>query len=136
MIKAILKFFGWNIVGDVPEPKKYIAVCAPHTSNWDFILFLCVRAYFRIKFHWIGKHTIFMWPFGWLFKKLGGIPVNRSKANNLVDQVVEQFNSHDEFMLAIAPSGTRKYVDHWKSGFYRMALAAKVPHRSLLCRLQ
>jgi 1-acyl-sn-glycerol-3-phosphate acyltransferase len=122
-----LKALKWRIVGQVPEEKKYIIVVAPHTSNYDFMIGLAVRSIMGFKASFLGKKELFRWPFGWLFRKLGGYPVDRSKHTNLVDAVAAIFNEHEKFAIAIAPEGTRKYVKDWKSGFYYMALKAKVP---------
>lgn len=81
----------------------------------------------RIRLSWMGKHTLFEGPFGWFMRAIGGLPVDRRSRNNLVQQVAEQVQSHDRVYLAVAPEGTRKYTDHWKTGFYHMALASGVP---------
>lgn len=128
MIFFIWKTLGWKIAGDIPKDiKKYIIIAAPHTSNWDFIIGLCVRTILDFKASFLGKKSLFGWPFGWFFKWMGGYPVDRSKRNNIVDQVVEIFNSRNEFALALAPEGTRKNITEWKTGFYYIALGAKVP---------
>lgn len=131
-MKSIIRFFwnlaGWKIVGDMPaDQKKYIIIAAPHTSNWDFIVGLCVRSLLGFESNFLGKKSLFRWPLGWLFKKLGGYPVDRASRNNLVDQVVELFKSNEKFVIAIAPEGTRKVVSDWKTGFYYIALKAGVP---------
>ena len=77
--------------------------------------------------HFAGKDSLFSWPFGWLFKRLGGIPIKRGERANQVAQLVAEFGKHDRFYLAIAPEGTRRRTDAWRSGFYRLALAAQVP---------
>ena len=122
-----LKALKWKIVVQVPEEKKYIIVVAPHTSNYDFMIGLAVRSIMGFKASFLGKKELFRWPFGWLFRKLGGYPVDRSKHTNLVDAVAAIFDAHDKFAIAIAPEGTPKYVKGWKYGFYKMALKAKVP---------
>lgn len=119
---------GWKINGDVPRDlKKYIIVVAPHTSNWDFLLGLAVRSILKFPSNYLGKKELFRPPFGWLFKKLGGYPVDRSGSHNLVDQVVDIYNKEDQFVIAIAPEGTRKKVTKWKTGFYHIAMKAKIP---------
>lgn len=45
----------------------------------------------------------------------------------MVDQIVEIFNSREEFNITISPEGTRKYNLHWKTGFYQIALKANIP---------
>lgn len=123
----LLQLFGWSLVGELPANKKYVIIIAPHTSNWDFVVFILVKMVFRLKAVFIGKHTIFVGPFGWVLRKLGGIPVNRSSAHNVVDTIVYEFEKRDEMVFALSPEGTRSYLDHWKSGFYHIARKADVP---------
>jgi 1-acyl-sn-glycerol-3-phosphate acyltransferase len=104
-----------------------VIVFAPHTSNWDFPLLLLARDALGLRASYLGKHTLFRPPFGWIFRALGGIPVHRGEAHHLVDQIAHEFQARDHLWLAMAPEGTRQRTDHWKSGFYRIALAAKVP---------
>lgn len=118
---------GWRIEGNFPDLKKFVVIAAPHTSNWDFVIGLSSAFAIDIDAHWIGKHTIFRWPFGKLMRRLGGIPVNRAKSSGLVPQVVQEFRKSETFVLAIAPEGTRGKVERWKSGFYQIALQAEVP---------
>jgi 1-acyl-sn-glycerol-3-phosphate acyltransferase len=125
----IYKILGWKIVGDVPtDIKKYIIAVAPHTSNWDFPLGVAARSILRIqKAKFLGKSQLFKPPFGWFFRSLGGQPVDRSSSHDVVDQVVKIFEQHDEFVLALAPEGTRKKVDKLRTGFYFIAKGAHVP---------
>ncbi len=125
----IFKILGWKTVGQFPKDiKKYIVAVAPHTSSWDFPLGLAGRSILRLKnTKYLGKSQLFKPPFGWFFRMLGGYPVDRSASHNMVDQVVKIFNSHDEFILALAPEGTRKKVDKLKTGFYYIAKSAGVP---------
>ena len=126
--KIVWRIIGWKIIGDVPsEEKKYIIIVAPHTTNWDFIIGVLVRGIMKFDSKFLGKKSLFRPPFGWFFKAMGGYPVDRSKSTNLVDQVVDIFNSKQEFVVAIAPEGTRKKVDEWKTGFYYIAWKAKIP---------
>lgn len=128
LFKFIFRLTGWRIIGSVPTTEnKYIIIAAPHTSNWDFIIGVMVRSIVGFDSKFLGKKSLFRKPFGWLFRWLGGIPVDRSRAANLVDQVVSIFNDHDKFVLAIAPEGTRKNVTEWKTGFYYIAHGAGVP---------
>jgi len=121
------KLFGWKIDGEMPKEKKYIIIVAPHTSNWDFMIGLCVRSILRFDAKFLGKKELFRFPFGALFRWLGGLPVDRSRNANMVDAVAELFNQHEELIIAMAPEGTRKYVEKWKTGFYFIALKAKIP---------
>lgn len=123
------KAWGWKVEGAPPEINKYVIVVAPHTSNMDFFVGLCVKymyPYFKPSF--MAKNSLFKIPLvGWFLKSIGGHPVDRSKKNSLVDQVVEVFNQKDYFVMTITPEGTRSYVPKWKTGFYYVALKAKVP---------
>ena len=105
----------------------YIVIAAPHTSNWDFFFFILLLWSTRIKFEWPGKHTIFKWPTGFILKKMGGIPINRSIKNNLVNKIVEKFNNKEEYIFLVAPEGTRSKTKYWKAGFYYIAKSVNVP---------
>lgn len=102
-------------------------IVIPHTSNWDFPLGLLVRSAEKIKVKFVAKHTLFKPGIGWLFKALGGIPVDRSKRGNTVEAMADLYNDRDELSIVIAPEGTRKKVDRLKKGFYYIAKRAKVP---------
>ena len=128
LCRLILKIIGWKVVLKVNIPKKCVFCVAPHTSNSDFIigkLGYCAiggnRPSFLIKKEW------FRFPFNIIFKRIGGIPVDRKNKNSLTDQIIEQFKSHEHFQLAIAPEGTRKSNSDWKKGFYYIAQGAHVP---------
>jgi 1-acyl-sn-glycerol-3-phosphate acyltransferase len=108
--------------------KKYIIAIAPHTSNWDFVVGVAARSILRIqKTKFLAKSQLFKPPFGWIFKSLGGFPVDRTSSSDMVSQVAKLFIAHDDFVLAIAPEGTRKKVDKLKTGFYYIAKSANVP---------
>ena len=118
---------GWTISGSLPPDPKFVIMGASHTSNWDFLVFLgAVQALGR-KVHFIGKQSLFRWPLGGFMRALGGIPVDRSASQDLVSQVVAQFDAHDQFILVVAPEGTRSRTTNWKTGFYQIALKADVP---------
>jgi 1-acyl-sn-glycerol-3-phosphate acyltransferase len=121
-----MRLTGWKILGSPPEAKKFVAIGWPHTSNWDYLLFLGVTRLFKVPAKAIGKHTLVTGPFGWMFRK-AVIPIERDSGQGLVDQMVEVFDSSDELAVVIAPEGTRRYEDHWRSGFYHIAHAAGVP---------
>ncbi len=119
---------GWEVIGDVPQDeKKYIIIVAPHTSSSDFIVGLVARGVVGFKSKYLGKQSLFKAPYGWFFRMTGGYPVDRSKSNNLVDQVVDFYNSHEKFVVSLAPEGSRKNVGQWKTGFYFIADKAKIP---------
>jgi len=120
---------GWNIRGSFPcHLNKYIVIVAPHTSSWDFVVGVFCRSITRMgDAKYLGKMELFRFPYGWIFRALGGYPVDRSKHTNLVDAVVDIFDSHDRFVIAMAPEGTRKKVDRFKTGFYYIAKKAGIP---------
>ena len=124
----LFKIFGWHLSEkELPDVDKAVLIFAHHTSNWDFPTMLAAKFAWNIQVRYLGKHTLFKPPFGWFFKSLGGIPVERSKANNTVDQVVDIINKEDRCLLALSPEGTRSYTDYWKTGFYQIARGANVP---------
>lgn len=125
--KTILKLIGWRVEVTLPEEKEFVLIGAHHTSNWDFPIAILVFWTLDLKIHWVGKVQLFRGPLHYLFTALGGIPVDRSAANGFIDQIAERFNQSEKMVLTIAPEGTRKKTDHWKTGFYYIALKAKVP---------
>jgi len=120
---------GWSSAGEFPyQLKKYVVIVAPHTSGWDFVIGVLFRKALRMeKARYLGKKELFDPPFGFLFRWLGGFPVDRSNNKNMVEEVVKIFNSRDEFAIALSPEGTRKRVDKLRSGFYNIAKGAHVP---------
>ena len=126
--RRILALFGWKVEGYIPEDlRKYVVIAAPHTSAVDFPLGVFARSAIGRDIKFIGKKSLFRPPFGWLMRKLGGYPVDRKKSQNFVDSIVEIFNKHDDFAIAIAPEGTRKKVDRFRTGFYYIAKGAGIP---------
>ena len=122
-----LKWRGWHFVGEMPDLDKMILIGAPHTSNWDFVAYLAAIRHWRFSPRFVGKHTLFRWPFGYFFRRFGGIPVDRTRPGGMVGQVVEEFEKRERMILVMAPEGTRKAAPHWKSGFIRIAAEAGVP---------
>jgi 1-acyl-sn-glycerol-3-phosphate acyltransferase len=127
LASIVLKLFGWRAVGSLADQPKCVIVVAPHTSNWDFAVLVLVALALRLKVTWMGKHTLFRPPFGWIMRRLGGLPIDRRMRHNMVDQVIESFRTHNRQVLAIPPEGTRKRAPYWRSGFYYIALGAQVP---------
>jgi 1-acyl-sn-glycerol-3-phosphate acyltransferase len=123
----VMKTLGWTHVGTVPDVPKFVIIGAPHTSNWDFFLFLGTIQHFDLRVKFLGKQSLFRWPFGWMFRKVGGIPVDRNRSGGIVAQVKRAFAEADEMVLVIAPEGTRSAAPNWKSGFVEIAEAADVP---------
>jgi len=131
LIRRLLVYWfdrsGWTISGTLPPDRKFVIMGASHTSNWDFLVFLgAVHAVGR-QIRFIGKHSLFRWPLGGFMRALGGVPVDRGSRQDLVSQIVEQFQANDDFILVVAPEGTRSFTTQWKSGFYQIALKAGVP---------
>ena len=122
------RVLGWRLVGDFPKYlKKYVVIAAPHTSWKDFPIAILARNSSGEKVNFIGKNSLFKGPFGFIFRSLGGTPVDRSKSSNMVDAIIKIFDNKEEFRLGISPEGTRKKVIKWKTGFYFIAKGAKVP---------
>lgn len=122
-----LKLMGWTAKGEPLQHQRCVLIGAPHTSNWDFPLMIMIVLKLRLRVFWMGKHTLFPFPFGWLMKWLGGIPINRSNSHNMVDQTVRQYRENDELIVLVPPEGTRSKVERWKTGFYHIANNASVP---------
>lgn len=123
------KILGWTVTGYQPaRTDQYVAIAIPHTSNWDFFLGVFSRSIHRIgNCRYLGKSSLFIPPFGWLFRWLGGYPVKRDKSHNYVQSVVKLFKEKPGFAICVAPEGTRKYTNKLKTGFYYIALEAQVP---------
>lgn len=126
--RLVLKIWGFKVTGPDPEliPKKMYAVY-PHTSNWDFLLGIMLKGGMPINVNYVAKDSLFRFPYGWLFRWLGGIPVDRRKSNNFVDTMVGLYDKYDKLAFAFAPEGTRKRVQKFRTGFYYIAIKAKVP---------
>ncbi len=122
-----MKLFGWRMRGKLPEHKQYIMAVAPHTSNWDFPISLATYFCLQVKMHFMMKKSIFVWPFAGMLTRFGGIPIDRSKKHGVVGQMVERFQQQPDLIIALAPEGTRRRVEKWKTGFLQMAQQAKVP---------
>ena len=125
-----LKFvnlIGWRVVGEMPDHPKMVIIAAPHTSNWDYVLFLGVIQHFSLTVRVLIKESVFWGPLGSMLRHFGGIPVDRSEPHALVPTTTKAFAEADRLILVITPEGTRSKVDHWHSGFWRIADAADVP---------
>lgn len=122
-----MRLAGWHVEGKLPDLPKYLIIGAPHTSNWDFLLFLGVIFRLKANVKYMGKAELFRGPLGWFFYWCGGIPVDRKKSTGLVEQMVEACNKSERFILTIAPEGTRHGVKEWKRGFYHIAKGAGIP---------
>lgn len=122
-----LKLMGWKMEGDWPAHSKLVLIAAPHTANIDGFNMVAAAAYFRIKLRWMGKASLVKGPLGWLVRWAGCVPVQRSGGLDIVEQMRNAFDAHDEFVLAVAPEGTRARTESWKTGFYHIARTAQVP---------
>lgn len=118
---------GWKVKGELINQNKAILAVAPHTSNWDFFIGLCVVFSFKLNINFFGKHTIFRGPLGAVVRRLGGIPIERSKAHGVVTTIAHQIAQADHLVLALAPEGTRSPVYPWKTGFMHIAKQANIP---------
>ena len=127
LAKIIMRAVGWRVDGKLPDIPKFVLIGAPHTSNWDFLLFLGVIFSLRANVRFMGKAELFRFPIGWFFRFCGGVPVERKKSTGLVEQMVKACNESETFILTIAPEGTRHQVTEWKRGFYHIAKQAGIP---------
>lgn len=124
--RLLLGLGGWRFEGTIPDVPRMVLMVAPHTSNWDFLTGVSVKLGLRLGARFVGKHTLFRWPLGSFMRWLGGVPVDRNAAAGFVGEAARAVREADGMVLVIAPEGTRKRAP-WKSGFYRIALAAGVP---------
>jgi len=125
--RTLFDAMGWRIEGEFPPQPKLVVIVAPHTSNWDFIVGILAVFAIGIRARFIAKHTLFKPPLGWLMRWFGGIPVNREAPQGMVPQAVAAIDQARSVFLAITPAGTRSSSKPCKSGFYRIAVAARVP---------
>jgi 1-acyl-sn-glycerol-3-phosphate acyltransferase len=125
--RSALAWAGWKFQGPFPNEPKFVIIVAPHTSNWDFPLGVAALFALGIRVSFLGKHSIFKWPLGPFMRWLGGIPVERSVSRDRVAETIAAFDAAETLVLAIAPEGTRKRVEKWKTGFYHVAHGARVP---------
>ena len=131
LVRRLLLWFyrtrGWQATGQPPADRRCVIIAVPHTSNWDFVNFLGLTDALGIEAHFMGKTGLFRWPMGRFMRDMGGVPVDRGGGRNQVEAMVAEFARRREFMLVIAPEGTRAGVRQWRTGFYYIALAAGVP---------
>lgn len=125
--RAVMQMGGWTIVGDWPDVPHLVAIAAPHSSAWDVVWGLAAKVAMGVDVVFMGKQEAFWGPVGWLLKRFGGLPVNRSAPGGIVEQVVARFASNEKMWFVIAPEGTRRAVEKWKPGFWRIAKRAGVP---------
>lgn len=125
--RFLLRLQGWRLTGTLPNERKVVVILAPHTSNWDFTIAASVWMALDLKISYMMKKEAFFWPLKGFFMDIGGIPIDRSKPQNVIREAVKWFREHDDVWLGITPEGTRKKVTTWKTGFLRIAHEADVP---------
>ena len=126
LLSWLFRVSGWKIKGNIPRIPKMVVAVAPHTSSWDFVIGVMARSALGFDgAHFLGKKELFDGPFGFFFRAMGGVGVDRRSPHGVVAQVVKEFDAHENFILGLAPEGTRKKVDKLRSGFYQIALGAK-----------
>ena len=125
--KVLLKLAGWRTEAPEQRVSRFVLIAAPHTTNWDLYFMLACGWALGLRVSWIGKDTLFRFPLGPLMRWLGGVPVDRSRHQNQVQAAAALFADRPALILAVAPEGTRGKAEHWRSGFYYMALEAHVP---------
>ncbi len=125
--RLAMRLIGWRFAGDLPALPKFVLIVAPHTSNWDFIIGVAAKFALELEVHWFGKDSLFRGPLGAVMRIIGGRPVKRETSEGVVAEVAAMFNAEERFILALAPEGTRKRVESWRTGFYHIARAAGVP---------
>ena len=124
-----LRLNGWKVEGALPtSAQRCVLIAAPHTSNWDLPCTLMAGFALRLNLYWMGKASLFRWPFGALMLWLGGVAVNRERSTNLVAASAQALReAGGPWQLVVPPEGTRGKARHWKTGFYFIALQAQVP---------
>ncbi len=122
-----LRLAGWQFETPVPAERKYVALAVPHTSNWDGLLLLTFAQAIRLPMAWMIKAEWVRGPLGAVLRRLGAVAIDRDRAGDVVGQMIDELRAADEMVLVIPPEGTRGRTEHWKSGFYRIALGADVP---------
>ncbi len=127
MARVMMLLTGWRFEGALPNLNKFVIIVAPHTSNWDFPTGVMAMFALGIRGTFLGKDTLFEPPFGFFFRWLGGVPVDRKSSHNVVEQTIAYFDQRERMILALSPEGTRKKMERWRTGFYWVAVGAKVP---------
>lgn len=125
--RLVLAAARFRVAGELPDSPKFVVCVAPHTSNWDFVVGYAAKLAVGVRAHWLGKKSLFRGPLGPVFRAMGGIAVDRREAHGVVGQVVRRFEESRSLVIGVAPEGTRRKVDRWRSGFYQIARQAGVP---------
>lgn len=125
--QRMMALTGWRVAGNISNHSHLVIAGAPHTSNWDFIHAMFLVLAVGVKFSYLMKKEAFIWPFKGLFMSMGGIPIDRSRGDEVMDQMEEWFQKNASCWVAITPEGTRSHVDRFKTGFLRIAQVANAP---------
>lgn len=125
--RAVLAALGWRIEGVVPDVPRCVLIVAPHTSNWDFVVGFAAMLALDLRLTWLGKREIFRGPLAAVWRRYGGVPVDRAAPERVAEQAAAELAPARSTFLALSPEGTRRKVERWKSGFWRIARAAGVP---------
>jgi len=125
--RTLLRVWGWKVTGTLPNLSKFVITAAPHTSGWDFPIGVLAKASVGLRISFLGKDSLFKPPLGWIMRWQGGKPVDRSSPHGMVAETVRIIGESEHFILALAPEGTRRRVEDWKTGFYHVALGAGIP---------
>jgi len=125
--RFVLGIFGWRLSGSLPPAPRVVMIAAPHTSNWDYLLGMAAIFALGIRMNYLAKHTAFRGPLGWFMRWTGGIPVNRKAPGDVLERAIQMLRESPKMWVGIAPEGTRKRVERWKTGYHRIAMGAGVP---------
>ena len=125
--RTVLRLGGWRVVGPIPDLPKAVLIVAPHSSNWDGFWGMAVKIALGLDVRVLGKAQLFWWPLGPWLRKLGAIPVDRSSPQGTIEQAIAIIRDFDRIWFTLTPEGTRKRVDKWKTGFWKIARNADVP---------
>ena len=125
--RSVLRLGGWTIHGQFPDVPRLVLLAAPHSSAWDAVWGLAAKLAMGVDIAFLAKAELFTGPLGWLLRKFGGIPVDRTAAHGAVEQAAASIRNAERMWFVLAPEGTRRRVEHWKSGFWHIARAAGVP---------
>ena len=125
--RSLLRLGGWTITGDWPDLPRLVVIAAPHSSGWDAVWGLAAKLALGVEITFIAKAELFRGPLGWLLRRLGGHPVDRRAPGGIVDQTAAEIRRAERMWFVLAPEGTRKHVEQWKSGFWKIARSAEVP---------
>lgn len=125
--RTVLRLGGWRVVGTIPDLPRVVLIAAPHSSNWDGLWGFAAKLALGIRITVLGKQQLFWWPLSLLLRKLGVIPVDRAAPQGTVGQAAQMIVRAERLWFALTPEGTRKRVERWKTGFWKIADATRVP---------